>query len=86
MQQGRGICPQILRISHEYHIAFKIVKKKKQLVTGQKLSLDKKSVQKNGMINQPAKKITKNKQRTLQNQKKHKINNPQNPRSRIRLF
>ena len=28
MQQGGGICPQILRISHEYHIkAFKIVKK-----------------------------------------------------------
>ena len=40
MQQGGGICPQILRISHEYHIkAFKIVKKN-QLVTGQKLSLD----------------------------------------------
>ena len=38
-----GICPQILRISHEYHFkAFKIVKKN-QLVTGQKLRLDKDS-------------------------------------------
>ena len=38
MQQGGGICPQILRISHEYHIkAFKIVKKN-QLVTRQKIN------------------------------------------------
>ena len=83
MQQGGGICPQILRISHEYHFkAFKIVKKN-QLVTGQKLRLDKDSGRntkqnvhhhkispKNGMINQPAKNITK-KNKEHRKTKKH---------------
>ena len=86
-----GICPQILRISHEYHIkAFKIVKKN-QLVTGQKLSLDvhrhhHKISPKKWHDKSTRQKNHKKKQRTSQNQKKHKINNPQNPRSRIRLF
>ena len=94
MQQGGGICPQILRISHEYRIeAFKIVKKN-QLVTGQKLSLDKNSGR-NTKQNVHHHKISpkkwhdkstrqknqKKKQRTSQNQKK--TQNQQPPKSKI---
>ena len=74
MQQGGGICPQILRISHEYHIkAFKIVKKN-QLVTRQKLSLDvhhHKISPKKWHDKSTRQKNHKKKQRTSQNQKKN---------------
>ena len=43
MQQRGGLCPQILRIWHEYHIQVLKMVKKKQLVTGRKFSLEKKS-------------------------------------------